>query len=148
MDRSTSEGRPTHERSHAQIASLDVRRADSIGIRIPVYGCRNRTDALWGRVPAWITVDMVVNFDELREINIHAEALSHGFSVEMESVSRKLDAVSKALKVAGWKIISSEIRYLAKNFAQVSESSRKEVTDFLNALDDHDDVHRVYAALK
>ena len=25
---------------------------------------------------------------------------------------------------------------------------RKEVSDFLTALDDHDDVHRVYAALK
>ena len=61
---------------------------------------------------------------------------------------KDLDAVSKALKAAGWKIVSSEIRYLAKNFTQVSESSRKEVTDFLNALDDHDDVHRVYAAMK
>jgi hypothetical protein len=30
----------------------------------------------------------------------------------------------------------------------LSETARKEVTDFLNALDDHDDVHRVYAAVK
>lgn len=61
---------------------------------------------------------------------------------------KDLDAVSKALKAAGWKIISSEIRYVAKNFTEVSESARKEVTDFLNALDDHEDVHRVYAALR
>jgi transcriptional/translational regulatory protein YebC/TACO1 len=52
------------------------------------------------------------------------------------------------LKSFGWKIVSSEIRYLAKNFNDLSESARKEVTDFLNALDDHDDVHRVYAAMK
>jgi YebC/PmpR family DNA-binding regulatory protein len=60
---------------------------------------------------------------------------------------RDLDTVSKALKAAGWKIVSAEIRYVAKNSTDVSESARKEVTDFLNALDDHDDVHRVYAAL-
>jgi transcriptional/translational regulatory protein YebC/TACO1 len=37
---------------------------------------------------------------------------------------------------------------VAKNFADVKEGARKEVVDFLNTLDDHDDVHRVYAALK
>src|SRR5262245_13898151 len=58
-----------------------------------------------------------------------------------------LDAVAKSLKAAGWKIVATEIRYLAKNFTDLSESARKEVTDFLNALDDHDDVHRVYAAI-
>ena len=61
---------------------------------------------------------------------------------------KDLDHVSKALKAVGWKIISAEIRYLAKNFTELSDAARKEVTDFLNALDDHDDVHRVYAALK
>ncbi|MCX6909691.1 MAG: YebC/PmpR family DNA-binding transcriptional regulator [Verrucomicrobia bacterium] len=61
---------------------------------------------------------------------------------------KELDHVSKALKAAGWKIISAEIRYLAKNFTELSDAARKEVTDFLNALDDHDDVHRVYAAMR
>ena len=61
---------------------------------------------------------------------------------------KDLDHVSKALKAAGWNIIASETRYLAKNFVEVSEATRKNVTDFLNALDDHDDVHRVYAAMK
>jgi len=61
---------------------------------------------------------------------------------------KDLDAVSKALKAAGWNMLSVEIRYLAKNFTELSELARKEVTDFLNTLDDHDDVHRVYAAIK
>jgi YebC/PmpR family DNA-binding regulatory protein len=61
---------------------------------------------------------------------------------------KDLDTVSKALKAAGWNIVSSEIRYIAKSFTEVTDAARKEVTDFLNALDDHDDVHRVYAALK
>ena len=61
---------------------------------------------------------------------------------------KELDMVAKALKAAGWKIIATEIRYLAKNFTELNDGARKEVTDFLNALDDHDDVHRVYAAIK
>src|SRR5438876_5965073 len=61
---------------------------------------------------------------------------------------KDLDAVSKALKAAGWTVIAAEMRYLAKNFPELSDTARKEVTDFLNALDDHDDVHRVYAAMK
>jgi YebC/PmpR family DNA-binding regulatory protein len=61
---------------------------------------------------------------------------------------KELDHVSKALKSAGWNIISSEMRYLAKTFPDLNEAARKEVADFLNALDDHDDVHRVYAAMK
>src|SRR3954462_15861169 len=61
---------------------------------------------------------------------------------------KDLDTVSKALKAAGWTIVASEIRYLAKSFPDLSEGARKEVVDFLTALDDHDDVHRVYAAMK
>ncbi|MGD0615628.1 MAG: YebC/PmpR family DNA-binding transcriptional regulator [Verrucomicrobiota bacterium] len=61
---------------------------------------------------------------------------------------RDLDAVSKALKAAGWNVLAAEIRYVAKNFTELNEAARREVADFLNALDDHDDVHRVYVALK
>jgi YebC/PmpR family DNA-binding regulatory protein len=61
---------------------------------------------------------------------------------------KDLDAVSKALKAAGWNVIAAEIRYMAKNSTEVNPAARKEVEAFLNALDDHDDVHRVYAALK
>lgn len=61
---------------------------------------------------------------------------------------KDLDPVSKALKAAGWTVLASEIRYLAKNFTELNDSARKEVTDFLDALDDHDDVHRVYAAFR
>ena len=61
---------------------------------------------------------------------------------------KDLDAVSKALKAAGWTIIAAEIRFLAKSFVALDEPARKQVTDFLTALDDHDDVHRVYAAFK
>jgi len=61
---------------------------------------------------------------------------------------KELDAVSKALKAAGWSIVASEMRFLAKNFTELDAEARKQVSAFLNALDDHDDVHRVYAAVK
>jgi YebC/PmpR family DNA-binding regulatory protein len=61
---------------------------------------------------------------------------------------KELDSTAKALKAAGWKVVASEMRYLAKSFVEVSEVERKQVVDFLNALDDHDDVHHVYAAMK
>jgi YebC/PmpR family DNA-binding regulatory protein len=61
---------------------------------------------------------------------------------------KDLDPVAKALKAAGWTVLASEIRYIAKNSTELSDAARKEVTEFLNALDDHEDVHRVYAGLK
>ena len=61
---------------------------------------------------------------------------------------KELDHVSKALKAAGWNVIASEMRYVAKEFRQLDAAAHKDVVDFLNALDDHDDVHHVYAAMK
>ena len=61
---------------------------------------------------------------------------------------KDLGAVSKWLAQAKWRIVTSELRYEARNPMELDEARRKVVVDFLNALDDHDDVHRVYAALK
>src|SRR6267142_4881267 len=59
---------------------------------------------------------------------------------------KDLDTVSKALKAAGWNVTASEMRYVAKEFRELDAAAHKDVVDFLNALDDHDDVHQVYAA--
>lgn len=61
---------------------------------------------------------------------------------------KDLDPVTKALKAAGWEVSASEMRYLAKTFPDLDEAAKKEVAEFLNALDDSEDVHRVYAAMK
>ncbi|MBX9768544.1 MAG: YebC/PmpR family DNA-binding transcriptional regulator [Bdellovibrionales bacterium] len=60
----------------------------------------------------------------------------------------QLDTVTKALEKGGWKISQAELGYAAKNFTEVNEAQKKEVIEFLNEIDDDDDVHRVYAALK
>lgn len=58
-----------------------------------------------------------------------------------------LDAVSKFLQKAGWNVTTSELSYIPKNKVELDEAKKKEVSDFLNEIDDNDDVHRIYAAL-
>lgn len=59
-----------------------------------------------------------------------------------------LDAVNKVVSQAGWTVTSTELSYIAKNFAELDEAQKKEVSDFLSAIDDNDDVHRIYVAMK
>lgn len=59
-----------------------------------------------------------------------------------------LDAVTKALSGAQWNIVKSELGYVPKNLVEVSGDSEKEVVSFLQELDDFEDTHRVYAAIK
>ena len=58
-----------------------------------------------------------------------------------------LDKVNKALAQFGWNISQSEIGFMAKNKMTLSEAQITEVTEFLDAIDDDQDVHRVYAGL-
>lgn len=57
-------------------------------------------------------------------------------------------AVSKWLTQNGWKVITSEIGYVPKNYPELNDQQRAEAGEFLQSLDDHDDVHRVWAAIK
>ena len=58
-----------------------------------------------------------------------------------------LHTVSQWLTQNGWTIVTSELGYVAKNFPELTELQRSEVGEFLHAIDDNDDVHRVWAAL-
>jgi YebC/PmpR family DNA-binding regulatory protein len=57
-------------------------------------------------------------------------------------------AASKWLAANGWTVVTSELGYVAKQFPTLSDADRAEVGEFLQSLEDHDDVHRVWAALK
>jgi YebC/PmpR family DNA-binding regulatory protein len=57
-------------------------------------------------------------------------------------------AVSKWLAANGWTVVTSELGYVAKQFPTLTEEQAAEAGEFLHALDDHDDVHRVWAAIK
>ncbi|MBC7659866.1 MAG: YebC/PmpR family DNA-binding transcriptional regulator [Chitinophagaceae bacterium] len=58
-----------------------------------------------------------------------------------------LDAVNKALADAGWIMSKSELAYRSKTDVELTSEQYKDVADFLGAIDDFDDVHRVYAGL-
>jgi len=57
-------------------------------------------------------------------------------------------AVSQWLTGHGWTVVTSELGFLPKQFPELTEDQRAEVGDFLQALEDHDDVHRVWAAVR
>jgi YebC/PmpR family DNA-binding regulatory protein len=57
-------------------------------------------------------------------------------------------AVSKWLSQNNWTVVTSELGYVPKQYPELDETSLAEVGEFLQALDDHDDVHRVWAAVK
>ena len=58
-----------------------------------------------------------------------------------------LHAVSQWLKQNGWTVVTSELGYIAKSKVSLGEAERQEAGEFLQTLEDHDDVHRVWAAL-
>jgi YebC/PmpR family DNA-binding regulatory protein len=82
------------------------------------------------------------NFEPMSEAEVGAGQLGGRFFTDPAD----LDAVNRALTTAGWVITQSELSYQAKNKVEVSDAQRKEVIEFLDAVDDHDDVHRLYVA--
>jgi YebC/PmpR family DNA-binding regulatory protein len=80
------------------------------------------------------------------EQNEDIPAGAHGakFITERSDVA----AVSKWLSSNGWTVVTSEFGYLAKNYPELSEEQMAEVGEFLQSFEDHDDVHRVWAAVK
>jgi YebC/PmpR family DNA-binding regulatory protein len=57
-------------------------------------------------------------------------------------------ATATWLKANGWSVITAELGYIAKTFPELDETARAEVGEFLQALEDYDDVQRVWAAVK
>jgi YebC/PmpR family DNA-binding regulatory protein len=58
-----------------------------------------------------------------------------------------VDAVSRALAGQGWTVSSALLGWRPKNPVSVKGEARAEVEAFLAALDDDDDVQRIYAGL-
>jgi len=76
--------------------------------------------------------------------DIPAEAAGARFICDRTAVH----AVATWLSQNGWTVVTSELGYLPKQFPELTDDQRAEAGEFLQALDDHDDVHRVWAAIK
>ncbi len=57
-------------------------------------------------------------------------------------------AVSTWLSSHGWTVVTSEMGFLPKSYPDLTDEQRAEVGEFLQTLDEHDDVHRVWAAVR
>lgn len=57
-------------------------------------------------------------------------------------------AVSKWLAANGWTVVTSELGYVPKQFPTLTDAQRQEAGEFIQSIEDHDDVHRIWAALK
>lgn len=56
-----------------------------------------------------------------------------------------LDAVTAALRTAGWVVSQSEMGYKTKEKSAITPEQRTAHEDFLERVDDHDDCHRIYS---
>jgi YebC/PmpR family DNA-binding regulatory protein len=86
--------------------------------------------------------------DNVEPLELDEEDAAGHIGARFYCPSDKLDAVTKALKAAGWHVSTSELTHLAKEYPELTDAQREEVTAFLQSIDAHADVHRVYAALK
>jgi YebC/PmpR family DNA-binding regulatory protein len=57
-------------------------------------------------------------------------------------------AVAKWLSANGWTVVTSELGHVPKQFPELTDQQKADAGEFLQTLDDHDDVHRVWAALR
>jgi YebC/PmpR family DNA-binding regulatory protein len=85
---------------------------------------------------------------EPMELDEEDDGGAGGIAARFFCESGSLDAVTKALKGQGWRISLSELHYHPKDYPELTEDQREETIEFLRSLDEHPDVHRVYAALR
>lgn len=75
------------------------------------------------------------------EVEKEEEGYSFYSSVE------DMDSVRQNLQKRGWHITTCELSYKANNVTELTAEQMKDVEKFLQAVDDMDDTHRVYATI-
>ncbi len=84
------------------------------------------------------------NVESLETVDVPAGQVGARFFCD----PKDLDSVSKWLNDSAWTITLSELSFVAKNYLHLPFDQKNEVMAFLNDVDNHDDVHRVFAAIK
>jgi YebC/PmpR family DNA-binding regulatory protein len=59
----------------------------------------------------------------------------------------ELKTIETALTGRGWKTTTAELSYKAKNKTELNDEQKKEVYEFIAALDDDDDTSRIHATI-
>ena len=68
-------------------------------------------------------------------------------SFEFFTSVENLDSVKVALQSRSWNVSQAHLGYKANNTTDLTEEQLKDVQEFLSAVDDLDDTHRVYATV-
>ena len=92
---------------------------------------------------AWATTTTMARYPESAD-DVPEGAVGAKFTCDRADVG----AVSKWLAANGWTVVTSEVGYVPKVCPELTDAQREEVGEFLQALEENDDVHRVWAALK
>lgn len=71
---------------------------------------------------------------------------AEGTGARFYTAPTDLDAVTGALRAAGWSVTTAEMGYRPKEKAQLTSEQRLALETFLEPIDDHDDCHRIYTA--
>ncbi|MCX6946603.1 MAG: hypothetical protein NTU87_01880 [Verrucomicrobia bacterium] len=59
-----------------------------------------------------------------------------------------MHGVTDWLKKSGWTVVTSELGFVPKSYPELGDEARGDVGAFLQQLEDHDDVHRIWAAVR
>jgi YebC/PmpR family DNA-binding regulatory protein len=108
---------------------------------------------------AWMfdRVSYVEASHEQKDIDIEGEAIEVGandVAPATEGLTSfygnpdDLDQLQKALQSRGWVIKTAELTYKSKNKTELNPEQLKEAHDFLDALDDNEDVARLHTTLE
>jgi YebC/PmpR family DNA-binding regulatory protein len=141
VNRTAPEIRGVFRKGHLGTAGSNKFLFDHVGI-VEAYHPQSNSDLEAAAIEAGANEIEPLTRDQ--NDDIPESATGGRFLTERSSVH----AVSKWLSQNGWKVITSELGYVAKNYPDLSEQQQAEAGAFLQELEDHDEVHRVWAAMK
>ncbi len=95
-----------------------------------------------------VAIEAGANEFETLDHNQNDDVPENHLGVKLLTDLKAVHAVTVWLREHGWTVITSELGYVAKTYPELNDVDREDVGNFLQALEDHDDVQRVWAAVK
>src|SRR5438876_254339 len=86
--------------------------------------------------------------EKARKESVSRDVIERATGARFLTDRTAVHAVSRWLSQHGWRVITSELGYVPKNYPELNPQQQLDAGQFLQQLEDHDDVHRVWAALR
>jgi YebC/PmpR family DNA-binding regulatory protein len=103
----------------------------------------DRLGAIDAKAPAGADPETAAIEAGAQDLEPGEEGVTHFYTAPTD-----LDAVRKALETAGWTVESANLVWRAKNPVTVAPEHRAEVDEFLEEMDEDDDVQTLYVGMK